>query len=66
MLLVVRNLLLQLLKLFLLFLTNVEVLVGLLAFAEGIPESPGQVSTYARNRRATQEERCQNKEYTLE
>lgn len=39
MLLVVRNLLLQLLKLLLLFLPNVEVLVGLLAFAEGVPIS---------------------------
>ena len=39
MLLVVRNLLLQLLKLLLLLLTNVEVLVGLLAFAEGVPIS---------------------------
>ena len=33
---VVFNLLLQLLKLFLLFLTHVEVLVGLLALAEGV------------------------------
>ena len=37
MLLVVRNLLPQLLKLLLLFLMNVEVLVGLLTFAEGVP-----------------------------
>ena len=36
MLLVVGNLLLQLLKLLLLFLTNVEVLIGLLALAEGV------------------------------
>ena len=36
MLLVVGNLLLQLLKLLLFFLANVEVLVGLLALAEGV------------------------------
>ena len=36
MLLVVGNLLLQLLKLLLLFLTHVEVLIGLLALAEGV------------------------------
>ena len=36
MLLVVGNFLLQLLKLLLLFLTHVEVLVGLLALAEGV------------------------------
>ena len=39
MLFVIRNLLLQLLKLLLLSLTDVEVLVGLLAFAEGVPVS---------------------------
>ena len=44
MLLVVLNLLPQLLKLLLLFLTNVEILVGLLAFAEGVPVSSRYVS----------------------
>ena len=53
MLLVVRNLLLQLLKLLLLFLTNVEVLVGLLAFVEGIPIASRYVRVNTRYRRAT-------------
>ena len=43
-LLVVCNLLLQLLKLFLLFLPDVEILVGLLAFAEGVAAVDPKVS----------------------
>lgn len=50
MLLVVLNLLLQLLKLLLLLSTNVEVLVGLLAFAEGVPLLLKRISINARHR----------------